>query len=105
MEDYIEWPDRKVIRFLAVSYHIKTNISQNNFKSLISRLHMIPVILYLYQALLAVLVLLQDLDLFLHILVLVLALVLALVWAGLMLILILSLKKALLRIIGSWARQ
>ena len=101
MEDYIEWPDRKVIRFLVVSYHIKTNISQNNFKSLISRLHMIPVILYLYQALLAILVLLQDLDLFLHILVLVLALV----WVGLMLILILSLKKALLRIIGSWARQ
>jgi hypothetical protein len=61
---------------------------------------MIPVVLYLYQALLVVLALLQELDLFLPIL----APVLALVQAGLMLILMLSLKKGLLRIIGSWER-
>ena len=33
-EDYIEWPEKKVIRFLVVSYNILTNISQNNCKSL-----------------------------------------------------------------------
>ena len=62
-EDYIEWPDKKVILFLVVSYNISTNI--NNLKSFISRLPMIPVTLYLYQALLAGLVLLQELHLFL----------------------------------------
>ena len=61
---------------------------------------MIQVTLYLYQALLAILVQPQDLDLFQQILVLVLALV----QAALILIIILTLNKALLRIIGSWER-
>ena len=61
---------------------------------------MIQVTLYLYQALLAVLVQPQDLNLFQQILVLVLALV----QAALILIIILTLNKALLRIIGSWER-
>lgn len=98
---------------MAVSYKILTNICQINFESFIFRLHMIPVVLYLYQVLLVVLVLLQELSLFLHILVLrlalvpalVLALMLALVLALVQVWLILSLKKALLRIIGSWASQ